>query len=239
MKRELKLLLLTLGTVILIGLGIYLVASDTVKYAIILFAFAIALLIFLFNYVISSGNPSNVYEARIRSILNTYDSILVQSSNIPKLEGKDIILVDNIEDMVDAQAETRKPICFFKQVESCSFILIDNNQAFVHEEKLNNSVITPIEIEIKNIKAKQKNTADLDAEMLKEIEKTTIVRLSNMKSYKVSPVRKEKKEEKKEDTEDKKEKVEEEKVRKVLKNEVKDEIEDKKVSDDSSKKVEE
>ena len=35
----------------------------------------------------------------------------------------------------------------------------------------------------------------MDSEMLRDIEKTTIVKLSNKKSYKVSPIRKDKKKE--------------------------------------------
>ena len=92
--------------------------------------------------------------------------------------------------MVDAQLEIRKPICYYKQTESCSFVLLDDKEAYVYIEKLNQDVISPIEIEINEIKLKQKNSEDLDSEMLKDIEKTTIVKLSNKKSYKVSPINK-------------------------------------------------
>ncbi len=102
--------------------------------------------------------------------------------------------------MVDAQLEIRKPICYYKQTESCSFVLLDDKEAYVYVEKLSDDVLSPVEIELNDIKAKQKNSEDIDAEMLRDIEKTTIVRLSNKKSYKVSPVRKNKEEKKKEST---------------------------------------
>ena len=54
-------------------------------------------------------------------------------------------------------------------------------------------VVSPLEIAIKDEKIKNKNKTDMDAEMLKDIEKTTIVKLSNQKSYKISPVRKKEK----------------------------------------------
>ena len=44
----------------------------------------------------------------------------------------------------------------------------------------------------------------MDSEMLRDIEKTTIVKLSNKKSYKVSPIRKDKKKEEKEENKDEK-----------------------------------
>ena len=108
------------------------------------------------------------------------------------LNENNIDLVDNIDDMVDAQLEIRKPICYYKQTESCSFVLLDDKEAYVYVEKLNDSVLSPVEIEINDIKMKQKNSEDIDSEMLRDIEKTTIVKLSNKKSYKVSPIRKEK-----------------------------------------------
>ena len=53
----------------------------------------------------------------------------------------------------------------------------------------------------------------MDSEMLRDIEKTTIVKLSNKKSYKVSPIRKDKKkeEEKQEEIKEEKEEIKEEK----------------------------
>ena len=134
-----------------------------------------------------------MYENNIKNILNTFDSILVKSNTVPKLIGRNIILVEEMDDMVDAQLEIRKPICYYKQTESCSFVLLDDKEAYVYIEKLNNDVVSPIEIEIDEIKLKQKNSEDLDSEMLKDIEKTTIVKLANKKSYKVSPIKKENK----------------------------------------------
>ena len=101
--------------------------------------------------------------------------------------------------MIDAQLEIRKPICYYKQTESCSFVLLDDKEAYVYVEKLNPDVVSPVEIEINDIKLKQKNSEDLDSEMLKDIEKTTIVKLSNKKSYKVSPIKKDKVKEEKVD----------------------------------------
>ena len=129
-----------------------------------------------------------------RNILNTYDSILVKSNTIPSLEGRNVVNVEKMEDLVDAQLELRKPICYLKQTESCSFILLDEKEAFVYVEKLNDDVVTPVEIELKELKIKEKDKDDMDSEMLKAIDKTTVVKLSNRKSYKVSPIRKKKEE---------------------------------------------
>lgn len=167
------------------------------------------------KFIIDTSSPARAYESNIRNILNTYDSILVQSNAVPKLEGRNIINVETIDDLVDAQLEIRKPICYYKQTESCSFALLDDKEAYIYIEKLNPDVVSPLEIEIKENKLKNKNQEEMDSEMLRDIEKTTIVKLSNKKSYKVSPIRKDKKkEEAKEDkfeVETKKEEKKEEK----------------------------
>ena len=176
-----------------LGLGLgayYLYTHDFVGYALVGATAALILIIFGIIFILNSSDPTKKYESNIKNIINTFDSILVKSNTVPKLVGRNIILVEDIDDMVDAQLEIRKPICYYKQTESCSFVLLDDKEAYVYIEKLNQDVISPIEIEINEIKLKQKNSEDLDSEMLKDIEKTTIVKLSNKKSYKVSPINK-------------------------------------------------
>ena len=195
-----------------LGLGLgayYLYTHDFVGYALVGATAALILIIFGIIFILNSSDPTKKYESNIKNIINTFDSILVKSNTVPKLVGRNIILVEDIDDMVDAQLEIRKPICYYKQTESCSFVLLDDKEAYVYIEKLNQDVISPIEIEINEIKLKQKNSEDLDSEMLKDIEKTTIVKLSNKKSYKVSPINKTHREESKTDVkEDRKSTIE-------------------------------
>ena len=192
-----------IGVAILSAVGGYLLYSSDTEfqgYWFICAAVGVVALGFGIKFIIDSSSPTKVYESTVRNILNTFDSILVQSNAVPKLEGRNIINVETIDDLVDAQLEIRKPICYYKQTESCSFALLDDKEAYIYIEKLNPDVVSPLEIEIKESKMKNKNQDEMDSEMLRDIEKTTIVKLSNKKSYKVSPIRKEgKKEEKKDD----------------------------------------
>ncbi len=188
MKENIKGILFIVVSLIL-GLGAYyLYTHDFVGYALVGATASVILIIFGIIFILNSGDPTKIYENNIKNILNTFDSILVKSNTVPKLVGRNIILVEDIDDMIDAQLEIRKPICYYKQTESCSFVLLDDKEAYIYIEKLNQDVVSPIEIEIDSIKLKQKNSEDLDSEMLKDIEKTTIVKLSNKKSYKVSPI---------------------------------------------------
>ncbi len=195
-KNVLGFILLGVAFLILI-LGLIILKTKFSSYAIIAYVVAAVVGFVGIYYIITNSNPKVAYESAVRSVLNTYDSVLVQSNQVPKLEGRNIVYIGTMDDLIDAQLEIRKPICYVKQSESCSFILLDEKEAYVHIMKLSADVLSPLEIEIKENDLKVKNKAEMDAEMLKEIERTTIVRLSNQKSYKVSPIRKKKEEEQK------------------------------------------
>ena len=191
MKESVKGVLFIILALIALSGSYFLYVNDYKGYAMVCVTVALALIVFGVRYLIIGSNPTKIYENNTKNILNTFDSVLVKSSTVPKLIGKNIILVEGMDDLIDAQLEIRKPICYYKQTESCSFVLLDDKEAYIYIEKLNSDVLSPIEIEINDIKIKQKNSEDLDSEMLKDIEKTTIVKLSNKKIYKVSPINKE------------------------------------------------
>ena len=163
-----------------------------------IFAFTVAVIFGLFgsHAILGSRNPGQAYESEIKDILNTYDSILLKCSSVPNFEDRNIIRVESMDDLVDAQYEIRKPICYLKQTDSCAFILLDEKEAYVFIEKLNPEELSPVEIEMNNLKFRKKSNIDMDSEMLQDIDKTTIIKLSNKKSYKVSPIRKNKEEKK-------------------------------------------
>ena len=192
MRENVKGIVFIIGALAALGGAYYLYSTEYIGYSIVVLTVALILIIFGVRFIVNGRNPEKVYESNIKSIINTFDSILVKSNTVPKLIGRNIIIVEDIDDIIDAQLEIRKPICYLKQTESCSFVLLDDKEAYVYVEKMNPTVISPVEIEINDIRRKQKNSEDLDAEMLRDIEKTTIVKLSNKKSYKVSPVRKDK-----------------------------------------------
>ena len=190
MKKNLKGIIFLGLSLLCIIIGVILINKSLMEYAIFLFTVAFVLAVFGIGNFIYGNDPVKVYESTVKRILNTYDSILVKSSSVPRLDAKNIILVETIDDLVDAQLEIRKPICYLKQTESCSFVLLDEKEAYVYVEKVNDDVTSPIEIEIRESRIRGKNIEEMDAEMLRDIERTTIVKLSNKKSYKVSPIRK-------------------------------------------------
>lgn len=169
--------------------GVYLMNTNLKGYSIFSVSVALVLLFMGITYVIDNSSPERIYSSNIKEILNTFDSVLVKSNNLPSLEGRNIIILESIDDLVDAQLEIRKPICYLKQNESCSFMLFDEKEIYICIEKLNDEVVSPVEIELENIKTRIKTSDEIDSSMIRDIDKTTIVKLSNKKSYKVSPIR--------------------------------------------------
>ena len=90
------------------------------------------------------------YEKRARKILRTYNSILVKCQNIPMLSDKNIILVENIEGMINAQIETRKPILYFQEEKCISFMILDGAESYIYILKANNGVVSKVEHIISN-----------------------------------------------------------------------------------------
>lgn len=200
MKRELKIGALSLLLIALIGISIYLYSIGYLNFVIITATFSVINLIILINVIISTRSEESLYNSKVKQILRTYDAILVKSNNHPKIDEKNIIIVETFEDLVDAQMELRKPIYYQQQTESCSFVLLDNTEACVFILKKNPSVVCPLEITLNEIEIRNNSESkkeDLPDELLQNIEKTTIVRVGKGQYLKVSPLRKKK--EKKED----------------------------------------
>lgn len=90
------------------------------------------------------------YEKKLHKILKTYNSILVKCKNIPILSDKNIVMVENIASIINAQMETRKPIIYFQEIQSISFILLDGTEAYIYILKANETITTELERTINN-----------------------------------------------------------------------------------------
>ena len=80
------------------------------------------------------------YERRLKKILDTHDSIIVNVENLPSLSGLNVVDVTTFDELVDAQNEVRLPINFMenKKKRFAKFILIKDKLAWVYTLKENN-----------------------------------------------------------------------------------------------------
>ena len=188
MNREIKLSLLSITGIIFVVGTIFLLGSDYSSYAILTATVAVILVAYAVIYYNESKDNYSIYRNKLRRIINTYDSILVKSEKLPELADHNIIRVASMEDLVYAQMVIKKPIFFYEEEKSCSFVLIDDKEICVYIVKANNDDITATEILIDEIR-RQPTKINIDHSILDDIENTTIIKLDNCKTYKVSPVR--------------------------------------------------
>ena len=189
MNKRGKILILGLSFIISFIVVIICFKVKLISYAIIGSVVCLVLLFVLMTCFVNSRSDDSVYKSELNRILKTYDAVLVKCSSLPSLEGRNIINVETINDLVNAQVEIRKPIYYKLQLSCCSFLLLDDKEACTFVLKLNNEVVSELEILLEEEKIKR-NKVDEDYSILDDIDKTTIIKLENSKSYRVSPIRK-------------------------------------------------
>lgn len=193
MNREIKLSLLSITGIIFVIGTIFLLGSEYSSYAILTATVAVILVAYSVIYYNESKDNYSIYKNRLRKVINTYDSILVKSEKLPDITEHSIIRVASMEDLVYAQMVIKKPIYFYEEERSCSFVLIDEKEICIYILKANIDDVTSTDIIIDEIR-KQPTKINIDHSILDDIENTTIIKLDNCKTYKVSPVRPKKKE---------------------------------------------
>ena len=157
---------------------------DYLLYGVIFTVFFFVL--FVISYV-RSGDEKAVYKCNLKNILKTYDVILVKVDNIPEFDLKIVAYANTIDDLLNAQIEVRKPIYYYLDESSCSFILIDEKVTLIYVLKQNNdseSALINFINENTPTKKKEKKLKEIE-----DLDKTTIIEVNN-KEFKISPVRK-------------------------------------------------
>ena len=104
----------------------------------------------------NSNNYNAKYEKKVNKILKTYNSILVKCRNIPITPDKNIIIVDDINSMVNTQIETRKPILYYQEDNSTSFMILDQEEVYIYMLKKAYDIEGKVEGIIKTVE-KSKN----------------------------------------------------------------------------------
>lgn len=190
MKRDSKIILLACISVLFITLSIMLLTTHYQTYAILTFTVSIVLITYTILYYNETKDIYSIYKNELKRIQNTYDSILVKSNTLPELKNHNIIKVASMEDLVYAQMLIKKPIYFYEEEKNCSFVLIDDKEICVYILKANEEIACTTDAVINEIRAKiQQEEKDIDHSILDDIENTTIIKLDNHKTYKVSPIK--------------------------------------------------
>jgi len=157
------------------------------------------------------------YENEVNRIIKTYDGILVNTNKFPKLKNKSLLYVNKIEDLVDAQAEMRKPIYYVKRESATAFYLLNDDIFLIYFIKLDKNELSGLEAEIKRLEIE----STIKLENFQDVDKTFILQ-TDEKSFKVSPIRDNQEEQK--ETPKEENKPEEKKENEVKKEEPKQNV---------------
>ena len=193
MKYRIIVGVLTTLFIITLLLSMYFIIIEEISLFMVSFVSCVMFFIFSVTYISYNKNELETFEYNVNNILRIYNSILVKVNNYPDLIEKNIIKVDCIKDLIDAQSEIRKPIYYVKQAQTCSFILIDDNEALIYIMKKSEDVVSALDIIIKDIeiiKKQEERRQNISDDLLSDIDKTTVVKLTETRKFKVSPVRK-------------------------------------------------
>lgn len=182
-----KEIFLSILLAVLIPLSLYLVYIDEITIAIFSMLFAVfTLIILLIN--IFDKDPYKKYNNNINSILKTYDCILVEIENLPDLDEKKIIRTQSFQDIANTEYEVRKPVYYIHNEDSYDFILIDTDDAYTYTERKDESVKSLLDNYIIECK-KNEELLKTEEAVISNLEKTTIIKISENEMYRISPIR--------------------------------------------------
>lgn len=187
-KRKRIILLITAIIIELIIFVILLLNSLTI-YLLFISTLLVITTFYLIYYCWTTRNDDAIFRSSLNDILKNYNSVLVKIISLPDFTDKNIVRVADLDDLIVAQMEIRKPISYFEELDSCTFILQDNQDSYIYVLKKNNLVKPIIQSYLDNNKLKESKTY---SNLLSDIDKTTIIKLENSKSYRISPIRKSK-----------------------------------------------
>lgn len=179
-------------------LVIYFISINDIVYA---FISAILFILSIITYIRIRKmftNPTELFIYKVNKIIKTYDSVLIEIETLPKLTDKKIIKATTFKDMANAEYELRKPIYYIKGEHTCDFILLDKKNAYAYIVKESNEYNSVLEICLSNIE-KGNKSIDKELDLIDNLDKTTVIKLDNMKELVVSPVRKQVKNKKEND----------------------------------------
>ena len=151
-NKIIKFITLLILTIIFLLVSLYLLKSNLTTYAIVFITVTALLFIITVASIPREKSAEAEYHSKFKLILKKYDAILAEIGNTPNLEDKNIMLITNIEDMVDAAIEIRKPVYYKKEPDYCIFSLLDNQDMCIYILKQRGDDSTPIEDFINNRK---------------------------------------------------------------------------------------
>lgn len=131
------------------------------------------------------------YRVQVNKIIKKYNSILIGVDSIPKLSDKEIIITNYFNDLINIELELKKPVYYIRKNNTCDFILMTKDEAYVFMMKRDNKYKSDL---LKYIESKSKDEEFIKKEYkaIDNLDETSIIVINGEKKYKVSPLKKKK-----------------------------------------------
>ncbi|MBO7079138.1 MAG: hypothetical protein J6W64_04950 [Bacilli bacterium] len=163
MNNKIKLIILILLLVLLIGIDLGLFYFKMLDYLLVLSVITIALIIFImFEIKKIRMDDNKKYDYTLKKMLKIYNPVLVETKNFPDIKDKSILKVGDMDDLLNAQYEIKKPIYYIKSEDSTVFYILDNDVILVYFIKKNENTLTSLEIKLDNLDNLDKIISDLE-----------------------------------------------------------------------------
>ena len=163
MNNKYKIIILVLLLVLLMGIDLGLFYFKLINYLVILSVITIALIVFIMLEIKKLKMDDNKkYLYLLNKTLRMYKPVLVETKNFPETKSKSILKVGDMNDLVNAQYEIKKPIYYIKGDDSTVFYILDNDVILVYFIKKYCNDLTSLEIKLDNLDSIGKIVNDLE-----------------------------------------------------------------------------
>ncbi len=122
----------------------------------------------------------------LKTINKAFNNVLICVNDIPKLKNKTLVRLNHIDDLVDISEKVKKPIFYIEGNESCDFILLNKEEYCIYTLKVNEEVESSFDKYYKSYVEENENN---NTKILEDLDKTTIIKISDGSSFKVSPLK--------------------------------------------------
>lgn len=125
-------------------------------------------------------SDKTLYKDRLKELLEKYKEILQESVTMPNLEGKKVIIVGSMDELLILQKQLKKTIYYKKELGCCAFFLMDSDEVGIYILKVNDGVISDLEMIMSDV-----NNNGF-GKVFAAINKNVVIKLENSRVFKIS-----------------------------------------------------
>ena len=184
MKNERKIFIYSVLIIIAFLASFILFFNDYINYSMISFTITILLIIIFCTLIFTKKDDRSVYLRKLTGILKNYDADIIYLNDEYIIKDKDVLFVNDMDDLLIASVENKLPIIYLNEEHSATFLVESDTELLVYILKENNDEISNYEHKL--MKYIENNTKSKKV-LLNNINEETIIKLDN-KFYKVTPM---------------------------------------------------